>query len=128
MCVQYCYASYLRDGLQNMHVGRVAGPSSKVVPMDAAGREGRGAEGGGRSCRVNGARPIIPSWGLSSLALAVEVRGRRVCLLPAPQECDGHSSGDGPPQAFRPRGITTWLIVCPFTGPSLDHLPVPSGG
>ena len=35
--------------------------------------------------------------GPSSLALAVEVQGRRVSLLPAPGECGGHSSGDGPP-------------------------------
>lgn len=97
---------------------RVVGPSSKVVFMHAAGRERRGGEQGGRSCRLKGARPVLPSWGLSSLAPAVEVQGRRVGRLPAPEKCDGHRSGDGPPQAFSPGGITTWLTACPLTGPS----------
>lgn len=43
--------------------------------------------------------------GPSSLALAVEVQGRRVSLLPALGECGGHSSGDGPPQAFMHCGV-----------------------
>lgn len=115
-CVQDCHTSYLRDGLQNVHVGRVVGPSSKVVLMDAAGRERRRGEQGGRSCRLKGARPVLPSWGLSSLAPAVEVQGRRLGRLPAPEKCDGHRSGDGPPQAFSPGGITTWLPACPLAG------------
>ena len=65
--------------------------------------------------QFNGPKPVIPSWGPSSLALAVEAQGHRVSLLPAPGECGGHSSGDGPPQAFIHCGVMTRL-TCPLIG------------
>lgn len=78
MYVQYWHTSYLRDRLQNMHVGRVLGPSSKVVPMDAARRERRGAEGGWEVLQVKWSKayhssPVVVVGVFSSLAPAVEV-------------------------------------------------------
>lgn len=45
-------------------------------------------------------RVSIPYWGLSPLAMAAEVQGCRVSLLPPSGECDGSSSGDRPLHAF----------------------------
>ena len=96
----------------------MAGPSPKAAPLDAAGMEDTGGEWGGGlpSGEMDLGPPFLPR-APSSLALAVEIQGYRVSLLPAPGECGGHSSGDGPSQAFIQRGITTWLTLCPLHRP-----------
>lgn len=110
-------------------MGKAAGLSSKVVPVDAAGREGQegcGVEGflqvkWSKGCPsfLGGRGALLRPWLWRSEAMG------SACLLLQRSVMGPALEMDRSP-SFHPSGTASWLTESPLIGPSRVHLPVPS--